>query len=348
MFKFSIIIPIYNLELYIEDAIQSIIQQDIGFEENVQLILVNDGSTDKSEEICKRYAKLYPDNIIYIKQENQGVSSARNKGMDYVTGKYMEFLDGDDKLSQDTLSKVGMFFDSVYDYTDVVVIPIKYFEGRTGECGTNFRFKENKVINLLKEYKNIQVNIVNAFMKTSIKESFKFKETINWSEDIEFINRLLLKKLTLGLYKDTFYFCRVRANQSSTVQTLYTTKSNYTQNIENIHLHLIKYSKNEKGYIPKFIQYTVMYLIKGRIKQLDIARKCLDINELEEYMNKIQEVLYYIEDRMITEQMDCSVELKLLIFKLKYGKNYEKYLKYICTSKIYTDVMFKDEWIYST
>ena len=82
-FKFSVIIPIYNVEKYLEEAIKSIINQSIGFEDNIQLILVNDGSTDNSEEICMKYEKEFPDNIIYIKQKNNGVSVARNTGMKY-------------------------------------------------------------------------------------------------------------------------------------------------------------------------------------------------------------------------------------------------------------------------
>ena len=62
-FKFSIIVSIYNVEKYIKEAIDSLINQTIGFEENVQLILVNDGSTDNSEEICLNYEKNYPKNI---------------------------------------------------------------------------------------------------------------------------------------------------------------------------------------------------------------------------------------------------------------------------------------------
>ena len=76
-YKISIVMPFYNSESYIEEAIESVINQTIGFE-NIQLILVNDGSNDNSEKICLKYKNIY-NNIIYIKQENGGVSSARNK-----------------------------------------------------------------------------------------------------------------------------------------------------------------------------------------------------------------------------------------------------------------------------
>ena len=85
-YKFSVVIPIYNVEKYLEETIESIINQSIGFEENIQIILVNDGSPDNSEEICLKYKEMYPDNILYKKKENGGVSSARNTGLKKVSG----------------------------------------------------------------------------------------------------------------------------------------------------------------------------------------------------------------------------------------------------------------------
>lgn len=60
-FKISVVIPVYNVELYVAETIESVIRQDIGFEENVQIVLVNDGSPDGSGQICEEYAKRYPE-----------------------------------------------------------------------------------------------------------------------------------------------------------------------------------------------------------------------------------------------------------------------------------------------
>ena len=68
--------PLYNVEEYFEEAIDSLINQTIDFQENIQVILVNDGSPDNVESLCGKYQKRYPQNIVYVKQENGGVSSA--------------------------------------------------------------------------------------------------------------------------------------------------------------------------------------------------------------------------------------------------------------------------------
>ena len=106
-FLFSVIMPVYNTEEYLEEAIQSVIEQTIGFEENIQLILINDGSTDNSESICKKYQEKYKNNIVYKYKENGGVSSARNEGRKYVKGKYFNFLDSDDKWDKDAFKNAA-------------------------------------------------------------------------------------------------------------------------------------------------------------------------------------------------------------------------------------------------
>ena len=76
-FKFSIVVAVYNVEKYLAEAIESILCQDIGFKESVQLILVDDGSPDTSGQICDKYQANYPSNIKVIHKENGGVSSAQ-------------------------------------------------------------------------------------------------------------------------------------------------------------------------------------------------------------------------------------------------------------------------------
>lgn len=114
-FKFSIVMPIYNVEEYLENAINSVINQTIGFENNIQLILVNDGSPDNSDEICKKYKEKYPENIVYVIKENGGISSARNEGFKHAKGKYINFLDSDDMWDKNAFKKVYSFFEKHYE-----------------------------------------------------------------------------------------------------------------------------------------------------------------------------------------------------------------------------------------
>ena len=97
--KVSVIIPVYNAENYISECLESIICQTY---KNIEIILVNDGSTDNSAKICKTYADL-DERIKYIEKENGGVSSARNIGIENAQGKYDLFVDSDDWIKKETI-----------------------------------------------------------------------------------------------------------------------------------------------------------------------------------------------------------------------------------------------------
>ena len=98
----SIIIPVYNVEAYIEDCISSILRQNT---ENIEIIMVNDGSTDNSLSMCEKYAKQSENVSVYC-QTNQGLSAARNTGISKARGKYILFLDSDDCLADNCLDRL--------------------------------------------------------------------------------------------------------------------------------------------------------------------------------------------------------------------------------------------------
>lgn len=110
-FIISVIVPVYNVENYLAEAVDSVIAQDIGFQ-NCQLILVDDGSTDGSGAICDRYAEKHPANIVVVHRPNAGGSAARNTGLQLAEGRYIHMLDPDDRVSPDAYSAVCDFFPS--------------------------------------------------------------------------------------------------------------------------------------------------------------------------------------------------------------------------------------------
>lgn len=100
--ELSIIVPIYNVENYLEKCIKSILAQTFT---DFELILVNDGSPDKSDVIMKKY-EILDNRIINIFQDNKGVSAARNVGLSRARGKYVAFVDPDDYIEEDTYEKL--------------------------------------------------------------------------------------------------------------------------------------------------------------------------------------------------------------------------------------------------
>ena len=94
-FKVSVIVPIYNVENYLVRCLESLVNQTL---EDIQIILVNDGSPDNSQQIIDAYASRYPEKILALTKENGGLSDARNYGIPYAEGEYIGFVDSDDYL----------------------------------------------------------------------------------------------------------------------------------------------------------------------------------------------------------------------------------------------------------
>lgn len=115
-YKVSVIVPIYNVEMYLERCLESLVNQTL---KEIQIILVNDGSPDRSQDIIDRYAKKYPDKIEALIKENGGLSDARNYGISFAQGEYIGFVDSDDYLDITMYEK--MYQKALAEDADIVV-----------------------------------------------------------------------------------------------------------------------------------------------------------------------------------------------------------------------------------
>jgi len=102
MDKISVIVPVYNVEKYVKKCLESISNQTY---KNIEIIIVNDGATDNSEKICREFVGNEDRAKLYTK-ENGGLSSARNHGMQFVTGNYVLFIDSDDYISEEMIEEL--------------------------------------------------------------------------------------------------------------------------------------------------------------------------------------------------------------------------------------------------
>lgn len=202
--KISVIVPIYNSFEYLDKCISSIINQSIGFK-NIELILVNDGSTDNSEKIIKKYTKKYK-NIIYIDQANGGQANARNNGLKIASGEYVSFVDSDDWLNVDMYK---ILLENNRDF-DIITCDYSAVKNNTYEY-TSFR-------NCFDEQKNfiiMNMGPCNMIIKRSflIKTNFSFPEGIIY-EDLACIPVLGVKTNKIKYVEKALYYYNIHDNST--------------------------------------------------------------------------------------------------------------------------------------
>ena len=123
--KVSVIVPVYNVEKYLEECVDSLIGQTL---KEIEILLIDDGSTDSSGDICDRYAQQY-DNIHVIHKENEGQGKARNIGLLRVHGKYVYYMDSDDLLEKDSLH--FLYDEAERKQLDVILFSAECFSDET-------------------------------------------------------------------------------------------------------------------------------------------------------------------------------------------------------------------------
>lgn len=176
--KISIIIPVYNLEKYISKCIESVIYQSYN---NLEIIIINDGSTDTSGNICDCYAKK-DNRIIVINQNNQGLSMARNNGLEIATGKYIGFVDGDDWIEFDMFE---LLYENLYSYNaDISICNFNYINEKNeillnmnGEpVSDRYNLKSNSIV-VLENYDKMlnHINTDNNYVWNKLYKRYLFE-----------------------------------------------------------------------------------------------------------------------------------------------------------------------------
>lgn len=186
----SVVIPVYNVEKYLDETIQSVLNQEL---QDFEIILVNDGSLDSSAAICQKYASLDP-RVYFFDQDNAGVSVARNNGLSHARGEYVYFLDSDDTIDSEFLT--GAYTLAKQDDLDLVVV------------GEIYCYRAKRLT---------AVPTCGLFIKKSLLDSYpdiRFPVGIQPCEDGLFSHCLFLMTDKIGFNPDAKYFYRQHENQN--------------------------------------------------------------------------------------------------------------------------------------
>ena len=222
-YSLSIVLPVFNVEKYLERCIKSILE---GTYKDLELVIVNDGTKDNSENIIIRYLEKY-NNITYIVKENGGLSHARNVGYTYAKGEYIAFFDSDDYIEKDMYEKLMA---KVKDYNyDIVVCDLYMEYEQTGKkiyVGSNVEKEykdveeDNNEINIRKEImENIYIAVHNKiYKKELIEKTFEngmpFVNEMYY-EDIIYTYSILQNTRSISFVKEPLYYYVQRTSSIS-------------------------------------------------------------------------------------------------------------------------------------
>jgi glycosyltransferase involved in cell wall biosynthesis len=194
----SIIIPTYNYEAFLPTAIRSCLDQTY---KPIEIIVVDDGSTDNTKEVVKELSG----HIIYLYQENRGVSAARNRGLDLAKGDYLTFLDSDDYLTCDSIEiKMEIF----KNYPDVGIVFSSTYSKTAGVEGLRYKPKLTKPVISDRFYESLLLRKISFqtsgnLMRSSIAKRFRFPTNLSNGEDIVFFTKIFFSMKGYYLPKPT-------------------------------------------------------------------------------------------------------------------------------------------------
>ena len=208
MIKLSIIVPVYNVEKYIDKCLETLVNQTL---EELEIIIVNDGSQDNSKKIIEKYVKQYPTKIKYYEKKNEGLSSARNYGLKYATGEYVAFLDADDYVEKNMYEE--MYRLAKKENSDMVecdFIREWDYGKKVYDRRRNYHFQKKRT----NKCKYLQANGVltkDKQMDKYKKEMIKIPRVVAWNKIYknDILNKTLIRFPESLIYEDLEFFCEL-------------------------------------------------------------------------------------------------------------------------------------------
>lgn len=313
--KLSIIVPVYNVEVFLEECLQSLVNQTLGMTE---IIIVNDGSTDDSCIIIEEYEKKY-ENIIVINQKNQGLAAARNSGIKVATGKYIAFIDSDDFIDLDMFEQMYLKAEK-YNVEVVICDLLLYWDKDKTKIYNELNVDENKVYSSGEIYKLLLSRKLNCQTVNKIyRRDIWIKNNI-WFEDGRYYEDIK-PSFIIGDKYSKFMFVNKPMYKYRMREGAITANSSPKKILDFVEMveECCKYSKKNYSNIDSFDKYFMSFNISYGLYAMEMLRSISDKAKQNELKILIEDKInldYNLIQCYKNETISLKSKIKYLLFKL--------------------------------
>ncbi len=306
--RLSMVVPCYNVENYIDEFFASIFAQSVD-PRCLEIIAVDDGSTDGTASAIERWRNRHPDRIRLIRQVNRGQAAARNTGLQYVTGEWLTFPDPDDFLDRQYVFHVARAIQKTRKAPlSMVACNIVFYREAKNKIEDShpLRYKfeaqtSTRQASNLKTY--IQLSAASAWFRRDMIEKYSLRfntQIVPTFEDSDFVNRFLIVNpdSLVDFLRDAVYYYRQRATSDSTQDAAKSLREYYIDQLEYGNLALLRWTFEKLGRVPRFIQRTVLYNCVWKLRYLlDYPERATQLTdaEKEKFLHLLFEIFRYVD-----------------------------------------------------
>ena len=262
--KVSVIVPVYNVENFIDKCLNSLVNQTL---KQIEILVINDGSPDNSQKIIDEYVKKYPEKVKSFIKENGGQGSARNVGIENAVGEYISFVDSDDWLDLETLEE--MYNIAKKEKSEIVI------------CDMVDHYDEKIIYHNCTKYNSVfevTPSACNKIFKKNLIKDVKFLSKL-WYEDFNFTIKLLFNTKKISNISKGFYHCN--CGHISTMNN-----NNSRKNLDMLIVldDIIKYLKENNKYDKNIISYLIFeHVLITTVNRVSVQKN----NEKKDVLNKL-------------------------------------------------------------
>ncbi len=314
-YLFTVIIAACNSERLISYTMESIIGQSLGFEDFIEIIVVNDGSSDQTGEVARSYAKIYPENIRVFDKSYGGIASARNVGLRMATGDYINFCEPGGEFDSTVFATVAMFFETENENTSVVAL--QSADNVSDDEFFDF-FKRTRVIDLSHTPGFYHPEFSSYFMAKDACNLLSFNEAVGDFSSLDLLYRILAKKdATVGVIDKVMYFPPQKVNTD--------TELRISHLLNDFLPGMISYYRDRYDPpLPRYFLTMVMRLFcdifAGTVRQMNY-----DLERRKSLLVRIRPILSLLGENML--RGDRYISEDAVAFCLSMKPNPQEFLK---------------------